>query len=62
MVVVVVVLDNVVENVGVDVVILSGGGTRMVVVLVLSLYHKVDVGETVVCSGVQVVLLLLDGL
>jgi hypothetical protein len=46
------------------VLLLSGGGTGMVVVLeiVLSLYHKVDVGERVVCSGVQVVVLLLDGL
>jgi hypothetical protein len=36
-VVVVVVLDRVVENVDVDVVILSGGGTGMVVVLAIVL-------------------------
>lgn len=57
--VVFVVLDKVVKNDGVEVVILLGGGTQLVVVLatMLSLYRKMDVGAWIVCSEAQVAVL-----
>lgn len=50
---VIMVLGEIVETVGIDIVIFSGGDTQLVVVLAVMLSvveQGVDVGERVVCS------------